>query len=195
MLMKVLLFLSKGFEHMEAAPFIDVMGWAKHDFVPELAVETYGFGREVISAFGVPIVVDRLLEEANAGDYDALAIPGGFGDKGFWSEAWNEKFLALIREFDEQKKPIAAVCVASLALGKSGILNGRRATTYHLEGGRRLRELKNLGARVLDERIVLDGNIITSQSPETAVDVAFELLKMLTSKEIAKQVREKMGYK
>ena len=54
-------------------------------------------------------------------DYDALAIPRGFEEFGFYEEAYNEEFLDLIRKFDEKRKTIATICVAALALGKSGI--------------------------------------------------------------------------
>lgn len=192
--MKVLLFLPKGFEHMETGVFIDVMGWARTQFDCEIEVETAGFGREVPSTFGVPIVVDRLIGELDAGDYDALALPGGFWDFGYFEEAHDDRFLELIRAFDARGKIIASICVAALALGKSGILRGRRATTYHLGGGKRQEELRGYGADVVNERIVVDRNVITSYCPETAVWVAFELLEMLTSPEVAAEVKAAMGY-
>lgn len=192
--MKVLLFLAKGFEHMETGVFIDVIGWARHDFKYDIALDTCGFRRQVTSTFGVPIIVDKLIEEINADDYDAIAIPGGFASFGFYEEVYDDRFSRLIREFDEKGKIIATVCVAALALGKSGILEGRNATTYHLEGGRWQRQLAGFGANVVNERIVVDKNVITSYCPETAVGVAFELLERLTSKEETDVVKEAMGY-
>lgn len=192
--MNVLLFLAKGFEHMETGVFIDVLGWAREECGYDIHLETCGFQRQVRSTFNVPIVVDKLIDDIAVDDYDALAIPGGFKEYGFREEAFDEKFLNLIRAFDAKGKIIASVCVAALALGKSGVLTGRRGTTYHLEDGVRLKELECYGVNVVREPVVVDNNIITSYCPETAVKVAFHLLEMLTSSEQAAKVKELMGY-
>lgn len=191
---KVLLFCAKGFETMEFSAFIDVFGWARNDHGCDVCVETCGFTKQVISTFGVPIIVDKLIEEISAEEYDALAVPGGFEEFGFYEEAFDEKFLNLIREFDRQGKSIASVCVGALPLGKSGILNSRNATTYHLNGGVRQKQLAEFGVNVINERMVVDKNIITSYCPETAPDVAFELLKMLVGQEKMLTVRQAMGF-
>ena len=99
----------------------------------------------------------------------------------------------MIRDFARSGKPVAAVCVASLCLGMSGVLKGRSATTYHLEEHKK-KQLAATGAVVQDKRIVRDGNFITSTSPGTAIDVAFLLLEILTSRENADHIRELMGF-
>lgn len=192
--MKVLLLLAKGFETMEFSVFIDIFGWAGNDFGGNITVETCGFTKQVISTFHVPVTVDKIIQEIRTEDYDALAIPGGFEEFGFYEEAYDEKFLKIIREFHEQKKPVASVCVAALALGKSGILKGRRATTYHLGGGRRQQQLKEFEAIVVNEPVVTDNNIITSYCPQTAPYVAFKLLELLASKELTEAVKTAMGF-
>ena len=192
--MKVLLFCAKGFETMEFSVFIDVFGWARNDHGCNVQVETCGFTKQVISTFNVPIIVDKLIDEISADKYDALAIPGGFEEFGFYEEAYDEKFQNLIRTFDKQNKLIAAVCVGALPLGKSGILQGRKATTYHLNGGHRQRQLAEFGVSIVNERVVVDGNVITSYCPETAPDVAFELLNKLVGSEKMIVVKKAMGY-
>ena len=192
--MKVLLFCAKGFETMEFSVFVDVMGWAGNDYGYPVEVETCGFTKTVHSTFNVPIIVDKTLNEISADDYSALAIPGGFEEFGFYEEAYNPAFLNLIRAFDLQKKPIASICVAALALGKSGIITNRKATTYHLKNGYRQKQLTEFGVKVVNERIVVDDNVITSYCPETAVDVAFELLKKLCGEEKMLVVKNAMGY-
>jgi 4-methyl-5(b-hydroxyethyl)-thiazole monophosphate biosynthesis len=191
---KTLLFLAKGFETMEFSGFVDVLGWARHDFGHDVQVETCGFQKEVISTFHIPVIVDKLINEINVDDYDALAIPGGFEEFGFYEEVYDERFLELIRAFDSKKKFIATVCVAALPLGKSGVLKGRNATTYHLGGGRRQKQLAEFGVNVINEPIVIDKNIITSYCPETAAGVAFSLLELLTSKESMEIVKHAMGF-
>lgn len=193
--MKVLLFCNKGFETMEFAPFVDVMGWARNDYHYDIDVITCGFTKNVISTFNIPIVVDKVISEVNVDDYDALAIPGGFEEFGFYEEAYDERFLNLIREFDNKGKYIASICVGALPIGASGILKGRRATTYHLRDGYRQKQLEKFGVNVVqNQRIVIDNNVVTSFCPETAADVAFQLLTWLVGEEKACVVSDAMGY-
>ena len=192
--MKILLFLAKGFETMEFSVFVDVMGWARNDYNHDVQVVTCGFQKQVISTFNIPVIVDKTFDEINADDYDALAIPGGFEEFGFYEEAYDERFLNLIREFDLKGKIIATICVAALPVGKSGVLKNRKATTYHLRDAYRQKQLKEFHVNVVNEPIVVDRNIITSYCPETASGVAFKLLEMLTSKEQMEIIKVAMGF-
>ncbi len=192
--MKVLLFLAKGFETMEASVFVDVMGWAKNDHGCDVSVVTCGMTKTVVSTFGVPVTVDVLLDEVNVDDYDALAVPGGFEEYGFYEEAYSDAAGEMIRKFNEQKKPIASICVAALMLAHSGILTGKKATTYHLNGGMRQKQLAEFGVDVVNEPIVCTENIITSYCPQTAPEVAFKLLEMLVGTEKMIPVKTAMGF-
>jgi 4-methyl-5(b-hydroxyethyl)-thiazole monophosphate biosynthesis len=192
--MKTALFLLKGFETMEFSPFVDVMGWARNAFQLDVQIVTCGFHKEVRSAFNIPVLAEQTIGEIKAEDFDALAIPGGFGEYGFYEEAFDDRFFNLIREFDAKGKTIATVCVGALPVAKSGVLANRKATTYHLDGGRRQAQLRDYGAVVINEPIVTDRNIITSYCPETAPGVAFELLERLTSKDKMERVKKAMGF-
>ena len=88
--MKILLFLAKGFETMEASVFVDIMGWARNDYNYDVEVITCGFQKNVISTFGIPVTVDVLLKDICVDEYDALAIPGGFEEFGFYEEAFSK---------------------------------------------------------------------------------------------------------
>lgn len=191
---KILVFLAKAFETIEFSAFIDVLGWARVDYGHNLLVETCGFTQKVISTFNIPVIVDRVIGEINIDEYDALVIPGGFREFGFYEEAYDDSFLALIKEFDTKNKIIATVCTAAFPLAKSGILKNRKATTYHLANGYWQEQLKEFGVNVVNEPVVVDRNIITSYCPATAPLVAFELLKMLTSEEEMKVVKKAMGF-
>lgn len=193
--MKVLVFLAKGFETMEISVFVDVMGWARNDYGHDIDVVTCGFKKQVMSTFNIQVLVDKTIEEVCVDDYDALAIPGGFEEFGFYDEAYDSSFLNLIREFNSKEKIIASICVAALPVGKSGVLKNRKATTYHLKNGKRQRQLSEFDVNVVNEPIVVDKNIITSYCPETAPHVAFKLLEMLTSKEQMDEVKLAMGFK
>ena len=73
-------------------------------------------------------------------------------------------------------------------------MHGKKATTYHKKNAYRQKQLAEFGAIIIDQRIVNDGNIITSYCPETAADVAFELLKRLIGFDKMMIVRQAMGY-
>ena len=118
----------------------------------------------------------------------------GFEKSGFYEDAYDERFLNLIREFDLEDKIIASVCVGAMPLGKSGILKDRKATCYDLLDGLRRKLLADFGANVQDEQIVVDQNIITSTGPSTGLDVAFSLLEILTSPENVNVVRDYMRF-
>lgn len=189
---KVLLLLAEGFETFEASAFIDVIGCnlVEGDFSTELF--TCGLKKEIKSAFNQRFIVDYLIDDVDCNSFDALAIPGGFGIYGFYKDAYDDKFLDLIRHFKADHKIIASICAGALPLGKSGVLKGKNGTTYNSAVPRK--ELQGFGVNIINERIVLDDSIITSWNPSTAADVAFLLLEHLTTKNNANKVRELMGF-
>ncbi|MEM9940729.1 MAG: DJ-1/PfpI family protein [Planctomycetota bacterium] len=157
---------------------------------------TAGVSPEIRCTFGTFVIQpDTVLANISASDFDAVAIPGGFETEGFYEDAFSDSVLKTIVEFNENDKPVASICVGALPLGKSGILNGRRATTYHLSEGKRRTQLAEMGVDVVDEAIVIDKNVITSTSPATAVGVALTLVEKLSSKKNADHVRHEMGFK
>jgi len=192
--MKVLLFMAKGVETMEASVFIDVFGWSRSELQSDIEVITCGMSKEVISTFNIPFTVDVLLDQVTADDYDALAIPGGFEEYGFYEDAYDERFLQLIREFDRQEKWIASICVGALPIGKSGVLQGRSATTYQSDDGARQKQLQAFDVHVMNEPIVIDKNVITSYNPASAAHVAFILLEKMSSRETAQEIKRLMGF-
>jgi len=189
---KILILLSNGFEVMEAACFTEVFGWASIYGNTHFEQLSVGLSSPVRTTFGFDVLPERLLGEINPDDFDALVIPGGFGDAGFYEQALSEPFFEVIRSFDSRQAPIAAVCVSALSLGAAGILEGRRATVYHQLGGKRKAELESYGAIFIDEPLVVDGNLLTSTGPGTAVELALKLLEMLSTTGFAQEIRERM---
>jgi 4-methyl-5(b-hydroxyethyl)-thiazole monophosphate biosynthesis len=192
---RVLLLLCRGFEIYEAAAFYDVLGWTEKFGTEPVKVITVGLNNEVNGTFGIKVIPEKLLSDVKVEDYEALAIPGGFENYGYYEEAYSEAVIELIRQFDKLKKPIASVCVGALPIARSGVLKGRKATTYHLLGGLRRKQLAGFGVIVVDQPIVCDGNIITSTSPSTATEVAFELLTRITNKLNSDEIRQNMCFK
>ncbi len=190
----VLLFLSQGFEEYEAAVFTDVIGWSRVVGVEPVGLKTTGLRKEVSGKWNLNVCPEIFFTSVDVEDYDALAIPGGFEDAGFYEDVFDPRFLRLIDDFDRQEKIIASVCVAALPIGKSGVLAGRNATTYDLPNGERRKQLADFGAKLVNKPIVTDRNIITSAGPANALDVAFLLLGMLTSQNNVCAVKEQMRF-
>jgi 4-methyl-5(b-hydroxyethyl)-thiazole monophosphate biosynthesis len=168
------------------------MGWNLEEGDKSSKVYSCGLRKEIKSSFNQEFTVNCLVNEVDVDSFDALVVPGGFKNYGYYQDAYNIKFLNLIREFRERQKIIASVCVGALALAKSGVLKNKNATTYNQTEYRQT--LKNKGVIVSNEEIVIDDNLITSNGPSTAIEVAFILLERLTTIENTLQVRKLMGF-
>jgi 4-methyl-5(b-hydroxyethyl)-thiazole monophosphate biosynthesis len=190
---RVLLLLANGFEAYEASVFTDVLGWNEYEGDGTTQLVTCGMHKQLKSTWGFTVIPELQVNAVDVADFDALAIPGGFEAAGFYQDAYHEDFLAIIRQFDAAGKDIAAICVGALPLGKSGVLNRREGTTYHLNTVRQS-QLASYGVTIVNQPVVIDGNIITSSCPATALDVAFALLERLTCVENCQRVKLLMGF-
>ena len=189
---KVLLLLADGFETFEASVFIDVIGWNFVEGDNSTELFTCGLKKEIKSSFNQRFIVDYVIDEIDINSFDALAIPGGFEVYGFYNDAYDDKFLDLIRAFKSKNKIIASICVGALPIGKSGVLKDKKGTVYN--SVIRREELKGFGVNVIHQPIVIDDNVITSWNPSTAIDVALLLLENLTTKNNADKIRQLMGF-
>lgn len=191
---RVLLLLADGFEAVEASVFTDVLGWNMLEGDGTTQVVTTGLHDRLKCTWNFTVIPEVTLDSVRVDDYDALAIPGGFEEAGFYKDAYDPRFSAVIQAFHAQDKWIATICVAALTLGKAGLLEGRRATTYDHPTSVRKKQLSEFGAIVVDEQVVVDGNLITSCNPATAFEVAFTLLEKLTTRENTLHVKDLMGF-
>jgi protease I len=104
--------------------------------------------------------VDGQVSEASVEDFHALVIPGGTvnADKLRADDA----AVAFVRDFVEAGKPVGVICHGPWTLVEAGVVDGRTVTSYPS-----LRtDLRNAGAKVVDEEVVIDGNLISSRSPD-----------------------------
>eukprot|EP00923_Selenidium_pygospionis_P038869 GHVN01067670.1.p1 GENE.GHVN01067670.1~~GHVN01067670.1.p1 ORF type:complete len:202 (+),score=33.08 GHVN01067670.1:603-1208(+) len=191
---KVLLFLANGFEEYEAAVFTDVMGWSREHGIQKVDLVTAALHPEIKGTWNLIVKPQVLSENICVDNYDALALPGGFETAGYFTDVFDPRVQEMISKFHQAKKIIASVCVAAIPVAKTGILKGKRATTYDLSEGSRKAQLKDLGVIVQDEEVVVDDNIITSIGPSTALRVAFLLLETLTSSENVSVVKKYMRF-
>ena len=94
------------------------------------------------------------------GDYDALLLPGGTVNPD--QLRVDEDAVSFVRDFVESGKPVAAICHGPWTLIEAGVTAGRTLTSFPSIRT----DLRNAGADVVDQDVVVDGNLITSRSPE-----------------------------
>ena len=122
---------------------------------------------------------DLAIDQVDAGDYDALLLPGGTKNPDHLRT--NEKVVATVREFAETGKPVAAICHGPWLLVEADLVDGRTVT-----GWPSIRtDLKNAGANVVDRQVACDGNLITSRKPDDIPAFSDALIAALEREEVA----------
>lgn len=170
---KVLVLLAEGCEEIEAVTVIDVLRRA------EFSVTVAGLKPDVIRASrGVKLAPDTVIDAVNPLDFDAIVVPGGYG--GVQNLMADERALQAIRKLHSAGRWVCAICAGPLVLEKAGVLAGRRATCYPGV------ELKT--TQRVDDRVVVDGRLITSQGPATSMAFALEIVKQLGGADLAQKV-------
>jgi protease I len=103
--------------------------------------------------------VDRAVSEASAAEFDGLVLPGGTVNPD--KLRLDSSAVSFVRDFVGSGKPVAAICHGPWTLVEAGVLEGRTVTSYPSIRT----DLRNAGANVVDEEVVVDGNLISSRSP------------------------------
>ena len=109
---------------------------------------------------GKTIRPDLTIDQASAEEFDALILPGGVRNPDHLRT--NARAIRLISDFAAQGKPVAAICHGPWLLVEADLLRGRTATSWPSIRT----DLRNAGARVVDQAVAVDGNIVTSRNPD-----------------------------
>ncbi|WP_066797423.1 type 1 glutamine amidotransferase domain-containing protein [Sphingomonas soli] len=109
---------------------------------------------------GESITPDALISEVDSRDFDALVLPGGVGNPD--KLRMDDRAVDLVEEFMEDDKIVAAICHAPWLLVEADVVDGRTATSWPSIRT----DLANAGADVVDQEVVVDGNLITSRKPD-----------------------------
>lgn len=174
-MIKALVPLADGCEEMEAVIIIDIFrraGWR--------VIAAATGGDMVHASRGVRILPDCRLDDVNEPDFDVIAIPGGID--GAKALARDERVLKTIREHAARGKMLAAICAGPLVLQAAGLLRGRKATC-HPGVADQMAE-----PEVSHDRVVNDGNIVTSQGPGTAMEFALAIVAALDGEDAASAI-------
>ena len=157
--MKVAILTENGFEQSELTS-------------PKEAMEKAGVTVDIVSPqksevkawdvddWGITLPVDVTLDSARPGDYDGLMLPGGVlnPDK----LRTNQKAIEFVKHFLEQGKPLAAICHGPQTLIETGMIDGRKMTSYPAIKT----DLINAGVNWVDEEVVVDNGLVSSRSPK-----------------------------
>jgi len=163
----VLVLLAEGFEEIEAFTPIDLLRRAGAEVtVASLAEQPHVTGR-----CGVTVHADAPLSQVGGRLFDLLFLPGGPGVKNLRADP---RVDAVVRGHAAAGKWLAAICAAPTVLNSAGLLDGRRYTAHFSVAG----ELPHI---LSDERVVVDGNILTSRGAGTALDFGLVLVEKLVS--------------
>lgn len=176
----IFVYIAEGFEEVEALTPVDVLRRA------DLDVATVSVERDlcVKGAHGIELSCDMLLEESEKFQADMLVLPGGM--PGALGLSNCQTLLERLANENEKGTWIAAICAAPMVLAKAGVLKGKNATIYPGM------DKEIAGAIPCADKVCIDGNIITSQGPATAMQFAFSLLTAISGEEKAKAIKKGM---
>jgi protease I len=132
---------------------------------------------------GKTIRPDIKVDEARAEDFDALLLPGGVRNPDHLRT--NKTVIDLVRAFDEQGRPIAAICHGPWLLVEADVVRGRTVTSWPSIRT----DLRNAGADVVDEAAVTDRNIVTSRNPDDVPAFTESLIRLIEQAPARDEVR------
>ena len=165
---RVLVPLAQGCEELEAITITDLLVRAG------VEVTTAGLDDQPVTASrGTTIIPDTTIDSVLDQTFDLIVLPGGLPGADHLRDDANVQ--ALLKNYAGEGKYIGAICAAPKAVAKAGLLDGKKATAYPGV----LEALNDNRIEVKNSAIEIDGNIITSRGPGTAMDFALTLIELL----------------
>ncbi len=176
----ILIHLADGFEEIEAITIVDVLRRAKID-AKTVSIEN---GKSVRGAHDIIVQADFLFKEVNYENCEMIVLPGGM--PGTSNLGKHQGLATQLKGFAKEGKWLAAICAAPSILGNLGLLKGVHATSF--PGYKE----QMPGADYTEERVVIDGNIITSRGPGTAIEFSLTLVELLKDSQTSEALRKSM---
>lgn len=179
---KIAICMANGCEEIEALTVVDILRRAN------ISIDMLSINDTltVIGSHGIEFRADKLISEAALDDYDGVILPGGMpGTTNLEANTYIQRILPAMHNTG---KLVAAICAAPSILGKLGITNGKKATSYP-----GFEEALSRSTYVTDP-VVVDGNVITSRGMGTAIDFSLAILAYLTSDKEADDMADKIIY-
>jgi len=178
--MQILFLMADGFEETEFVTPFDYFQRAGF----EVALASVSGDSFVTGAHGLKIAADFALSGADTAKFDAVLLPGGGpGVQRLKASADVERVVC---DFNDKNKWIFAICAAPLVLSKAGLLVDRTATCF--PGC----EVELVCSKFVEDRVVVDGNIVTSRGAGTAEEFAFECIAQLGGHDLSEKIRKQV---
>ncbi|WP_444913905.1 DJ-1 family glyoxalase III [Microbulbifer sp. TRSA007] len=178
---KILIPVADGNEDIETIAIYDIL--SRTD--AELALASIMPSRRITTLRNLVIEAPCSIEDCLDSTWDLIALPGG--KEGAEQMHNSAPLIKLIREQLESGRWLGAICTAPvIVLGRQGLITNFKATCYKTFRG----ELSQYVKETSDQRVVVDRNLVTSQSPGTAIEFAFELVTCLFGKELSQEIAQ-----
>ena len=166
---KVAVLIANGTEEIEFITPLDVIRRADGVLCDLISVN----GKTPTCSHGVMVVADKVIEEVELKDYDAVIIPGGM--PGATNIASNEKVISALTDMEKKEKLIASICASpAVVLKANGISNGKKSTCYPA-----VQFIEVMGNDYTGAEVEVSKNLITANGPKSAMAFALEICKAL----------------
>ena len=178
---RVLVPLAEGFEEIEAITVVDLLRRAGIEAHTAALV-----GLQVTGSHGITVTADLALDAVRADDYDMIVLPGGMPGADHLKR--DARVISLLQEFAAAGRYTAAICAAPGVLAHAGLLDGRAATSFpgFLDAG------SAPDIRLRTDAVVIDGKVVTSRGPGTAIEFGLALIELLRGVPAREQVRSRL---
>ncbi len=178
---RVLVPLAQGCEELEAITITDLLVRAGID------VTTCGLDDQPVTASrGTTIIPNTSIDKIVNDNFDLIVLPGGLPGADHLRD--NQTLQTLIKNQASANKYVAANCAAPKALAAAGVLAGKTATSFPGV----LDALQNSSITISENAVEIDGKIITSRGPGTAIDFTLSLIELLEGKEKRNEVNQQL---
>lgn len=174
---KAAIIVAPGFEEGETLTIVDIIRRAN------ITCDLIGLKEVVEGGHGIIIRCDKVLNH-DLIDYDMVILPGGYGGAEVMKNS--PILLSYLKQMNEKGKYICAMCAAPIVLEKANLLNNKKYTAY------RGYDQKIKQGTYLNDKVVIDENIVTSRGPATAYAFAYKLVDLLGGDSLA--VKKRMVY-
>lgn len=177
----VLIPLAQGCEDLEAVTLIDILRRA------DIKVTTAGLDHLPVTGSRQTVFIpDTTIDKIMDIDFDCVVLPGGLPGSDNLNN--DPRIHQILKKMATKNKYVAAICAAPKVLASAGLLDNRQATSFpHV-----LAQQNNPLIKISDKAVVVDGNVITSQSAGTAMDFALELVGLLSGKEKQHEINQQL---
>jgi cyclohexyl-isocyanide hydratase len=183
--MRIAFIIYEGMTSLEFVGVYDPLTRLKEmGFISDLEWDVCGVAKEVRGSGGLMFTPNKVGQPLVG--YDMIIVIGGGGAR---TVVRDESFIKWLKSAAPCKLKVS-VCTGSLLLAAAGFLKGKKATTHR----NAMKELRELGVEVVDQRIVDEGEIITARGVTSAIDLGFYLCEKLAGYEAREKIRKQMDY-